>query len=98
MLKSDIFQKLNLKYKHLRDEDIEQIFKIFIKKIVNSLNEGKNIEIRGFGTISKKVNKEKFVRNPKTNEKLFKNKSYKIHFKIGKSLHNRINPNVNYEE
>ena len=51
----------------------------------------KNIEIRGFGTISRKINKEKFVRNPKTNEKLFKNQSYKLHFKIGKILHKKIN-------
>ena len=57
----------------------------------NSLKNGQNIEIRGFGTISRKINKEKFVRNPKTNEKLFKNKSYKLHFKIGKILHKKIN-------
>jgi len=31
------------------------------------------------------------VRNPKTNEKLFKNKSFKLHFKIGKVLHRKIN-------
>ena len=36
-------------------------------------------------------NKEKIVRNPKTNEKLFKNQSYKLHFKIGKILHKKIN-------
>ena len=42
-------------------------------------------------TLSRKINKEKFVRNPKTNEKIYKNKSYKLHFKIGKILHKRIN-------
>ena len=57
----------------------------------NSLKNGQNIEIRGFGTLSRKINKEKFVRNPKTNEKLFKNQSYKLHFKIGKILHKKIN-------
>ena len=41
--------------------------------------------------MSRKINKEKFVRNPKTNQKLFKNQSYKLHFKIGKILHERIN-------
>ena len=68
------------------------IFLIFLlKKISNSLKNGQNIEIRGFGTLSRKINKEKFVRNPKTNEKLFKNQSYKLHFKIGKILHKKIN-------
>ena len=92
MLKSEIVDTLQNKYNNLRHEDIENIFDIFIKKIVNSLNNGSNIEIRGFGTISKKLNKEKYVRNPKTNQKLFKKQTYKLHFKIGKTLHNRLNP------
>ncbi len=97
MLKSQIISKLYSKHNNLKEEDMEQIFDIFIKKIVESLKEGSNIEIRGFGTISKKVNKEKFVRNPKTNEKLFKKKSFKLHFKIGKILHRKINLNSSNE-
>ena len=91
MLKSQILEKLHKKHNNLSFEDIEELFDIFIKKISRSLHEGKNIEIRGFGTLSKKINKEKIVRNPKTNEKLFKNQSYKLHFKIGKILHKKIN-------
>ena len=91
MLKSQILEKLQKKHNNLRDEDIEQLFNIFIKKITNSLRNGQNIEIRGFGTLTRKINKEKFVRNPKTNQKLFKNQSYKLHFKIGKILHQKIN-------
>tara|TARA_B100000886_G_C20325320_1_gene449972 strand:- start:560 stop:868 length:309 start_codon:yes stop_codon:yes gene_type:complete len=91
MLKSQILEKLQLKHNNLNPEDIDLLFSIFIKKITNSLKNGQNIEIRGFGTLSKKVNKAKEVRNPKTNEKLFKNQSYKLHFKIGKILHNKIN-------
>ena len=91
MLKSDILDKLNKKNVNLNPEDIELLFNIFIKKISSSLKNGKNIEIRGFGTISRKINKEKFVRNPKTNEKLYKKQSYKLHFKIGKILRKKIN-------
>ncbi len=97
MLKSDILERLGNKYKNFSQEDIENLFGIFVKKITNSLKEGKKIEIRGFGTISRKLNKEKYVRNPKTNEKIYKNKSYKLHFKIGKILHNRINSKSNNE-
>ena len=95
MIKSKILERLQKKHNNLTNEDIEVIFNIFIKKITDSLKQGKNIEIRGFGTLSKKINKEKYVRNPKTNEKIFKNKSYKLHFKIGKILHNRINSFTN---
>ena len=97
MLKSEILNKLHQKHSKFNTEDIELVFDIFIKKIVKSLKNGNNIEIRGFGTISRKNNKEKFVRNPKTNEKLFKNASYKLHFKIGKTLHKRLNYKENNE-
>ena len=91
MLKSNLISAIHKKYPSLNPTEIESISNLFFKKIVLSLNEGKKIEIRGFGTLAKKINKAKFVRNPKTNEKIYKNETYKIHFKIGKILHNRIN-------
>ena len=91
MLKSQILENLHKKHKNLSFEDINDLFDIFIKKISTSLQDGQNIEIRGFGTLSRKINKEKEVRNPKTNEKLFKKQSFKLHFKIGKILHKKIN-------
>ena len=92
MLKSEILDKLQKKHNYLSIEDIDTLFSIFVKKLTNSLKDGHNIELRGFGTLSRKINREKQVRNPKTNEKLFKKQSYKLHFKIGKVLHKKINP------
>ena len=93
MLKSDILKKLGLKHQNLSESDIEQIFNIFIKKIIFALKNDKNVELRGFGTLKKKINKAKKVRNPKTNQKLYKNESFKLHFKTGKILHTKINSN-----
>ena len=97
MLKSQILEKLHKRHNNLSIEDIENLFENFIKILVDNLKIGKNIEIRGFGTISKKINKEKMVRNPKTNERIFKKNSYKLHYKIGKTLHKKINVNLNNE-
>ena len=91
MLKSEIIDKLQTKHNNLNTYDIELILKIFFKKIISSLNDGNTIEIRGFGTFKKKINKEKQVRNPKNNQLLFKDKSFKLHFKIGKTLHKKLN-------
>ena len=93
MLKSELLSAINKKYSSLSQGDIDLIFNLFLKKIVNSLKNGKKIELRGFGTITKKINKAKSVRNPKTNEKIFKEESFKIHFKIGKIFHKRLNSN-----
>ena len=91
MLRSELILKLQNKYTSLKLSDIENIVELFLKKIFLSLQNNQNIEIRKFGTFSKKIYKEKYVRNPKTNEKIFKATSNKIHFKIGKILHQRIN-------
>lgn len=93
MLKSDLILSIHKKYPSLNINDIELVFNLFFKKILTSLKNNQNIEIRGFGTLSKKINKAKFVRNPKTNEKLYKNETFKIHFKVGKILHKKINSN-----
>ncbi len=97
MLKSEIINELQEKHKNLNLNDIEFITKLFIKKIINSLKENHSVEIRGFGTLNKKINKEKYVRNPKTNEKIFKKSTFKIHFKTGKTLHKRLNPTPSNE-
>ena len=92
MLKSDLLKRLETKQNKLSENDIEQIFNIFTKKILHALKQGNNVEIRGFGTLKKKINRAKTVRNPKTNEKIFKKENFKLHFKIGKILHNKLNP------
>ena len=76
MLKSDILKKLELKQKNLSESDVEQIFNIFTKKIISALRDGKNVELRGFGTLRKKINKAKQVRNPKTNERIYKKETF----------------------
>ncbi len=91
MLKSQLITLLQQKYDTLSTNDLEIICNLFFKKIVNELNNGNNIELRGFGTFSKKINKAKMVRNPKNNSKIFKEKTFKIHFKTGKILHNKLN-------
>ena len=93
MLKSNILKKLGLKHENLSESDIELIFNIFIKKIISALKDDKNVELRGFGTFKKKVNKAKLVRNPKTNERLYKKENFKLHFKTGKILNSKINSN-----
>ena len=91
MLKSELIITLNKKHRALSSSDIEDILDLFFNKIKEGLNNDKNIELRGFGTFKKKINKAKYVRNPKTNEKIFKTKSFKIHFKVGKILHKILN-------
>ena len=91
MIKSKLILKLYEKYSSLSLSDIEKILDLFLNHLVKGLQNNQKIELRGFGTFSKKINKEKFVRNPKTSQKIFKKENYKMHFKIGNILHKKIN-------
>lgn len=91
MLKSELIIALNKKHRELSSNEIVHILDLFFNKIKESLINNQNIELRGFGTFRKKINKAKYVRNPKTNEKIFKTESFKIHFKVGKILHKILN-------
>ena len=91
MLKSELVLKLQKNNSSLSVNDFEIICDLFFKKIITELKKNHKIELRGFGTFSKKINKAKMVRNPKTNSKIFKEESYKIHFKTGKILHKKLN-------
>ena len=56
------------------------------KKITNGLKNGHNIEIRGFGTFSKKfIRPRKFI-NPKTKEVSYIGETATMHFKPSRSL------------
>ena len=61
MLRSELILKLQNKYPSLSSNDIEKIINLFFKKIFLGLSDNKKIEIRGFGTFSSKLNKEKYL-------------------------------------
>ena len=56
MLRSELILKIQNKYTSLRLSDIENILDLFLKKIFLGLQNNQNIEIRKFGTFSKKIN------------------------------------------
>ena len=54
MLRSGLILKIQNKYTSLGLNDVENIVDLFFKKIFLALKNNQNIEIRNFGTFSKK--------------------------------------------
>ena len=50
--------------------ETEAVVNGFITTIIDSLKEGKGIEIRGFGTFKVREKKPRIARNPRTGEKV----------------------------
>jgi len=89
--RSDIETSLKKEFPDLNKTQISEAIDVILESIIETVALDEKVEIRGFGTIKKKINKEKQVRNPKNNQLLFKDKTYKLHFKIGKTLHKKLN-------
>ena len=58
MIKSELILKLRAKYSSLSLNDIEKILDLFLNNIVKGLQNSKKIELRGFGTLVKRLTKK----------------------------------------
>ncbi|AVJ55991.1 integration host factor subunit beta [Idiomarina sp. OT37-5b] len=90
MTKSELIERLALKYQDLPPTVVEASVKDILEQMVQSLAHGKRIEIRGFGSFSLHYRAPRIGRNPKTGEKVELDAKYVPHFKAGKELRERV--------
>ena len=90
MTKSELIERLTLKYQDLPPTVVESSVKDILEQMVQSLAHGKRIEIRGFGSFSLHYRAPRVGRNPKTGEKVELDAKYVPHFKAGKELRERV--------
>ena len=84
--RSDIEAYIQKKLSHLSNSQIKLSIDLIINQIVESVTMDEKVEIRGFGTFSKKfVRPRKFI-NPKTKEVSYLGETETIHFKPSKKL------------
>jgi len=69
MTKADLVEKIAEKT-GLTRTDVSVIVDGFLDAVRNSMKEGNNIEIRGFGTFKIKSRKARKARNPRTGEEV----------------------------
>ena len=84
--RSDLEAQLSLKFPQLGKEKISSAIDVIINTITDAVALDNKVEIRGFGTFSKKyIRPRKFV-NPKTKEVSYIGETATLHFKPSKSL------------
>lgn len=93
MTKSELIDRLCLRYPHLRSQDVEDAVKLIIEKICQSLEKGDRVEIRGFGSFSLHHRGARTGRNPKTGESVNVPAKSIPYFRAGKELRERVDDN-----
>lgn len=74
--------------------ETEAVVDGFIQTVIEALKEGKNIEIRGFGSFKTKKRKGRIARNPRTGEQVRVDEHYVPVFKVSKELRSVVNENL----
>ena len=84
--RSDLEEQLSLEFPQLDKKEITVAIDVVINTITDAVALDNKVEIRGFGTFSKKyIRPRKFV-NPKTKEVSYIGETATLHFKPSKSL------------
>ena len=74
--------------------ETEAVVDGFIQTVIATLRDGKNIEIRGFGSFKVKKRKGRVARNPRTGEQVQVDEHYVPIFKVSKDLKAIVNENL----
>ena len=93
MIRSELLEAIAKDNTDLRAEEVEQVVDIFFDEITKRLAEGGRVELRGFGAFSTREREARTGRNPRTGETVSVPAKRVPHFKPGKDMRERLNPN-----
>jgi len=90
MTKADLVEKVATEAE-MTKKDAEQLVEIIFESIIQSLNKGEKIELRGFGSFRVRERNARQGRNPKTGAAVDIPAKRVAYFKPGKDLKDIIN-------
>ncbi len=90
MTKADLVESV-AREAEMTKKDAEQLVEIIFDSIVDSLNKGEKIELRGFGSFRVRERNARKGRNPKTGDAVNIPAKRVAYFKPGKDLKDLIN-------
>lgn len=86
MIRSELVQRLARRFPALQPQDAQSAVNLICGAIARVLEEGRRIEIRGFGSFAVNYRAARLNRNPRTGERVRVPPKYVPHFRTGKEL------------
>ena len=84
--RSDIESSLKHEFPNLSNTEVSEAIDTILESIIEAVALDDKVEIRGFGTFSKKLIRPRKFINPKTKEVSYLGETAMMHFKPSKSL------------
>ena len=91
MIRSELVQKLCEDHPDLTAKEIERVVASFFDSVIDQLQHGGRVELRGFGAFSTRGRDARRGRNPRTGEPVDVDAKRVPYFKPGKEMRERLN-------
>jgi integration host factor subunit beta len=91
MIKSELITAMANRRPYLSHHSVEMVVNHILQHMMDGLEQGNSVEIRGFGTFSLRFRQAQIGRNPKTGESVNVAPRHVVHFKTAKDLKKRVN-------
>jgi integration host factor subunit beta len=91
MIKSELITRLAEENPHLTQRDIERVVGVILERMIQALESGGRVELRGFGALSVRSRDARAGRNPRTGAPVDVRAKHVPFFKSGKELRERLN-------
>lgn len=94
MTRAELIERLVDKYKGLNPRLVDQSVREILEAMIESLSDGKRVELRGFGTFEITVHPPRQAHNPRTGEKVYLGERRMVRFRAGGSLREKVNASM----
>jgi len=91
MIRSELIERLAEENPHLFQRDVERLVNTIFEEVIEAMERGDRVELRGFGAFSVKERDARIGRNPRTGESVQVEAKRVPFFKTGKLLRDRLN-------
>ncbi len=91
MIRSELVQKLCEDHPDLTGKEVDRVVTAFFDSVIDQLQQGGRVELRGFGAFSTRGRDARRGRNPRTGEPVDVDAKRVPYFKPGKEMRERLN-------
>ena len=89
MIRSQLIDKIYTDSK-FEEATIDKAVRCVLATLAGAIEEHQRIEVRGFGVFTVREQPPRKAHNPKTGERLITKPTFRVHFKPGKGLKERV--------